>query len=84
MRANRALGIVRAGLNYSSLKAFHGLTNTALGCWSSFSGEVLAAMRLNHICSWVTFTEPFTANWDSFLSSLVPPLSRGPVPIPRT
>lgn len=39
--------------------AFHKPTNTTLGCQPISSGGVLATMRSNHICFWVTSTEPF-------------------------
>lgn len=58
--AGGTLEVVGAGLNsFPHCKAFHRLTNTALGCLSIFSGGVpVAAMRSNHICFQFTFTGP--------------------------
>ena len=66
----------RPALNYcSGFKAFHGLTNTALHCQSTFLGGVLKARKSNHICFQVIFTGLFSASWDNILASWVPSLS---------
>lgn len=66
-----------AGLNCGSgFKAFYRLTNTALGCWSIFSGGVPGAIRSNPTCFQVTFTRSFTADWDNLLASPASSLSQ--------
>lgn len=63
------VGADGVGLNYhSGFKAFHRLTDTALGCWSICSGGVPTAVRPNHICFQVIFTGTFTTSWDSLFS----------------
>lgn len=56
-------------------------TDAVLDGQSICSSGVLAGTRSNRICSQVTFTRPFTANWlFQLLLSLVFPQ---PIPIPR-
>lgn len=58
-----------AGINScSDFKAFHMSIDIGLGCQSIFSGDILAAMRLNHIYFQVTSIGPFTADWDRLLA----------------
>lgn len=65
----RVVGAGGADLNcFSGIKAFHRLTYPALGYQSVFSGGILAAMRSNHICFWITLTGCFIANWDRILA----------------
>lgn len=71
------------GLSYClGFKAFHGLTNTALGCQSIWLGGVPTAMRPNYICFQVTFIEHFIAHWDSIFALWVPPSQVFPIACP--
>lgn len=46
----------------TGFKTFHRLTNTALGCQSTHSGGVPAAMKPNYICFWVILIGSFTSD----------------------
>lgn len=57
------------GLNCClGFKAFHRLTNRALGCQSIWLGGVPTAMTSNYICFQVTFIGYFIAHWDSIFA----------------